>query len=134
MRLLISVAVAALLASAPAAQARSPGAVFDQADLNHDGYVTRAEFADARWARLRRLDRDGDGVLSQSELRRLSRIERAKPLVDAVRRADANGDGRITAQEFRAAPAPLFELSDRNQDGRLDAAEIAAAREMAERR
>jgi Ca2+-binding EF-hand superfamily protein len=41
---------------------------FASMDANNDGYVSRAEFSDARMARFNALDVDGNGVLDAAEL------------------------------------------------------------------
>ena len=126
----------ALLLAAVAAPAfaqmpvRDPAAIFDQADTNHDGRVSRAEFIAARSAHFARLDRNGDGVISSSDFPRIARFR--PQAVDRIDRLisedDANHDGKLTPAELAAAPTPLFDRADSNHDGFVDKAEAAAIR------
>jgi Ca2+-binding EF-hand superfamily protein len=90
--------------------------LFDRADANKDGSLTRDELkqsasaggqAEAGRGRrggrgrgamadplMRALDVDRDGVLSEAEL---------AEAVDALKTLDANGDGQLSAEEFRPA-------------------------------
>jgi len=86
-------------------------------DRDHDGLVTRAEFADAaRFAAL-----DTDGVLSAAELRALDPTE---PLPSALflQAHDGDHDGWVTAQEYGYSPD--FARLDANGDGMLSAQEL----------
>lgn len=68
---------------------------FERLDKNNDGFVTPDEFANRGAERVKRLDGDGDGRLSRSEL-----VEGALKRFDAV---DINKDGQITPDEASAA-------------------------------
>lgn len=115
-------------------------AVFDKADSNHDGVITRSEFVTARNANFSRMDRNNDGVISNADFARLAsfRPQMAEQFETVIARADTNGDGKVTRGEFQVAPIPLFELADTNQDGNVTKAELdafkAAKSDMAHRR
>lgn len=65
-----------------------------------------------------RLDRNGDGILSEGEIR--SGLDKLGPLSGAVfRRVDSNGDGVITKQEYINAQVREIRAADTNQDGIL---------------
>ncbi|MBY8826521.1 EF-hand domain-containing protein [Hephaestia mangrovi] len=125
----------ALLLPASAAQARfgqrDPMAAFDDADTNHDGVVSRAEFRAARVARFDRMDRNHDGAISRDDFGRLLKFRpQAGQLLDQMlAEADTNHDGRVTRGELSQAPMPLFDRADTNHDGVVDANELAAARD-----
>lgn len=111
------------------AQARA-GAMLENADADHDGKVTRQEFTNARAEQFAKLDRNGDGVVDDSDAG-----GRAGKRGAALRaRLDANGDGKLTKEEFVNGPTPMFEQFDANRDDVLDAQELAAARSAAQER
>lgn len=103
-------------------------AVFDKADSNHDGIITRSEFITARNANFSRMDRNNDGVISNADFARLAsfRPQMAEQFETVIARADTNGDGKVTRGEYQVAPIPLFELADTNQDGNVTKAELDA--------
>lgn len=123
---------AAALAVAPAAFAQSGEGMklLANADANHDGVVTRAEYHQARAGNFARMDRNKDGVVSKSDFKRLGRFrpDAARRLDTLIAEMDANKDGKVTRAEFDSAPMPLFDRADANGDGKIDAAEMAAAR------
>ncbi len=124
--------LAAALFLAPSAHAQSGEGLklFDKADANRDGIITRAEYGAARMRNFSKLDRDGDGALTDADFKRIARFrpDAAKQLQTMLQRADANGDGRVTRAEFAASPFPIFDRVDANHDGRVDARELAAAK------
>ncbi|MBN8815225.1 MAG: EF-hand domain-containing protein [Sphingomonas sp.] len=100
------------------------------ADANHDGKITRAEFAAARLANFNRLDRNGDGVVSQADTPTIARL---RPQIQAsfqqfIAMADLNHDGQVTRDELANAPMPVFDRADVNHDGVIDASEMPAFR------
>jgi Ca2+-binding EF-hand superfamily protein len=126
-------ALALLLAvAAPAAAQglRDPAAVFDSADTDHDGRISRAEFQAARLARFTELDRNGDGVISREDFSRILAFRpQAAPRIDAlIAECDLNHDGKVTREEMARAPARVFDMADANHDGFVDQSELAAAR------
>lgn len=100
-----------------------------QADLNHDGKVTKAEAQQTRMAQFSKMDRNGDGVLTEADAKSVAWI--LPGAADAMRRliasADTNHDGKVTKEELAVAPTPNFDKADLNHDGVLDAQELAKA-------
>jgi len=114
-----------------------PAKIFDSADTNGDGIITRAEFLAARERGFTRLDRNGDGYIDKSDMsgRLAGRRKAQERLAEMVARFDKDGDGRISKSEFVDGLAPLFDLVDSDHNGELSKEEVAAAKQkMAERR
>jgi hypothetical protein len=114
---------------APAQALRDPAETLAQADSNHDGKITRAEFHAARQARFDSLDRNGDGVISRADFARIIAFRpQVGTRIDAfIAQADANHDGQVTRDELAHAPDTLFDQADANHDGVIDQSELAAA-------
>src|SRR5690242_10318646 len=75
--------------------------LFEQADANHDGKVTKAELDAYAADALKRFDKDGDGKLSLDEFQGLW-LELTRPLeVRAFQFLDRNGEGKVTAEEMQ---------------------------------
>jgi len=119
-------------AAAVAAACATPAAAQDisRADTNHDGKITRAEFIAARSANFDKLDRNGDGVVSQADIGMIARFRPAisEKFNQMIAADDINHDGQVTPQELAVAPAPAFDRADTNHDGVIDASEMAALR------
>lgn len=102
-----------------------------QADGNNDGAVSRPELLTYRAGQFDRLDRDDDGVLSESDMPRFAKIREA--IEARIGAFDTNGDGRITRAEFTDGPTIAFDRADTNSDGLVTTAELNAARTVLER-
>jgi len=99
---------------------------FNRADTNHDGFMSRAEFA----ARM--------GVVINSAPARLGTTptkEQAQRMLDAANAAfndvDTNHDGKLSLAEAMYRPLKAFDAMDTNHDGVLTVAEKQAAHEAA---
>ena len=73
----------------------------------------------------RKLDRDQDGVISETELPG-GDGPGAKRLRAWFERADADQDGKLSAAERTAARERMFDRLDANRDGFLDASDRPA--------
>jgi Ca2+-binding EF-hand superfamily protein len=110
--------------------ARRPHAaqMFENADTNRDGRISRSEFIEARGKAFTKLDRDGDGYLTAADAPRALRHGRGGggDGAAAMSAMDANGDGRISRDEFMNGSLRIFDRTDANHDGMVDAQEVAA--------
>jgi Ca2+-binding EF-hand superfamily protein len=86
-------------------------------DANRDGNVTKEEFPHE--PRFAQIDADGNGVLSEAEVKDAMDRIRHEEEYDLFERHDLDGDGKVTREEF-TGPAAEFERLDRNRDGVID--------------
>jgi len=103
-------------------------------DADGDGKLSVEEFPNERFFKM--LDKDGDGFITQEELKSTmgngrgkgKDAERIKRMVDgAMKRLDKNGDGRISADEMPKGDRFDLSKADRNGDGAIDRMELTAA-------
>lgn len=117
----------------PAFADKGPG-MFERADKDGDGFVTKLEFSDNRATMFKTIDANADGILDQDELTKAREAfhqkmgkpaqeggaaPEGKPRHGFMQRADANQDGKISTEEFTAAGERMFAKMDDNGDGKL---------------
>lgn len=73
-----------------------------RADADADGRISRAEFIDARLARLTAMDANRDGSVSAEERRTAMQARRAERAVAWFDALDKDGNGAISREEFTA--------------------------------
>lgn len=97
-----------------------------EADSNHDGEVSRAEFQAQRAVRFDRLDRNGDGRIAKDDLPARGAMQ--KRLMERMAPFDRDRDGAVTRAEFAGGPTPAFDRIDADGNGMIDTTELARAR------
>lgn len=128
-----------MMAARAVAQQRQPdpSRIFDSADTNGDGVITREEFHAARERLFARLDRNGDGFIDKDDMsgRLVGRQKTQERLAALVTQLDTDGDGRVSKSEFVDGPTLLFDRADTDHNGELSRDEVAAVKQkLAERR
>lgn len=134
-------AAAATMLTAGLALAQQGRGMFERADENGDGKVTREEIVAFAQDRVNMLDADGDGAFTEKDLRnwvngRINTVTERR-----FQQRDPNGDGRITKQEFtknaqrQQAAERMFGQYDANGDGAITPREMTRmTQQMVERR
>jgi EF hand len=112
--------LAGLVLTMPAAASTADASA--SADLDRDGFITRAEFGLGRLGTFSQFDTNNDGSLTRAEI---GPSRRARPGAPNWASFDADRNGVITRAEVLAAPAPMFDRFDRNRDRRLSGGEAA---------
>ena len=135
LRPLTAAALLCLLSASSMAQGMRQGGegMFERADANNDGSVTKEEFIAARGQQFTRFDRNSDGYLDSNDVpKRLA--ERRKQNGGGEMHGgqfDTDGDGKVSKDEFINGPTLIFDRADTDKNNVLDAKELAAAKEAA---
>jgi len=123
--------VAAVPSFAAAQSAEFAHDMFERADLNNDGRLSRLEFQAAREAVFRRLDVNNDARLTAAEMRDASSDLGVRPQrrpgwdqIQRLRAIDRNNDRVVDIHEYRAVSVDRFALADHNRDGVISRFEI----------
>jgi Ca2+-binding EF-hand superfamily protein len=120
----------AAMAADMKAQARAGLERMSQADANGDGTVTRDEVKAARAKMFPRVDRDGNGVITDSDIPAwLSRMNSDISFPNFAKVFDVNKDRKITRDEWQNGGMQVFDMADTNRDNQVTAAEKASALE-----
>jgi Ca2+-binding EF-hand superfamily protein len=105
--------------------------VISALDANSDGVIDQNEIAGAS-AALKKLDKNGDGKLTQEELRPNlpPRVRPGQPQANAeqavtrLMQYDKNGDGKLSKEELPERMQSLVDRGDADKDGFLSKDEI----------
>jgi Ca2+-binding EF-hand superfamily protein len=108
----------------------SQGELFEQADANNDGSISRDEFRNSRAAKFSKRDQNSDGYLDAADLpqRAASRPRMSEAFTAMLKQFDSNGDGKVTKEEFVDGAMPMFDKADSDHNGILDAKELESAK------
>lgn len=130
----IRMLAAAALACACSTVAAQPSAeqlekvrnILTEADANGDGRVTRREYDAHRADIFVRLDRNGNGVVSEEDAPRIRFAKRkfTEKLEQVLAIADKNGDGRLTSAEWDKPDRDIFALVDQDKDSIIILADL----------
>lgn len=112
---MLSVSVIAM----PGARHGPGSRLFERADANADGAVSRAEAESLLAAEQAGLDADRDGSVSFEELKAFRAAKREQRARERFARHDADGDGRVSLAEFNQRFERRFVFLDRNDDGQI---------------
>lgn len=131
----------------PAAEAGAPkggpGAMFKNADKNHDGKVTLEEARALSGEKFAAADTNKDGQIEPEEMRalgaRMGKGDRAgrghgrghargQGQGQGLKRLDKDGNGMISKEEAPPRLKDRFDEVDANKDGQIDKEEMKAAR------
>jgi Ca2+-binding EF-hand superfamily protein len=92
--------------------------VFDMADTNHDGFMSRQEFA----VRMGGVVNNAPAGATKAQAQKM--LDAANAAFNAV---DANHDGKLSLAEANRRPLAAFDQMDTNHDGVLSVQEKIAA-------
>lgn len=107
--------------------------LFQDADTNKDGAVSRQEMQVRLTERFTGADSDGDSTITKAEIvkvmegasqRRFMRRHSGRIADHLVYQFDLDEDGNVTFAEIDNRTGKFFALLDRNDDGKLEMAEI----------
>ena len=135
LRMLTAAALISLLTVPSFAQIMRQGGegMFERADADNDGSVTKEELIAARGQQFARFDRNSDGYIDSNDVpKRLA--ERRKQNGGGELQGgqfDTDGDGKVSKDEFINGPTLIFDRADADKNNVLDAKELAAAKEAA---
>ena len=123
-------------ASATAQMRQGSGELFEQADTNNDGSISRDEFRAARAAKFSKRDQNSDGYIDAADMpkRAANRPRASEAFTAMLKQFDSDGDGKVTKEEFIEGAMPLFDKADSDHNGILDAKELASAKAAAKAR
>jgi len=100
--------------------------VFEQADTDKDGFMSRKEFAARMTAVLNRTPPGTPGAPTPEQAQKMIAAATA-----AFNDADTNHDGKLSRAEAARRPLAAFDSMDANHDGVVTLAEKLAARKAA---
>lgn len=113
--------------------------LFDRADKNGDGKLTKDELPGPLAERLMKADADGDGAVTKAELEEARKKAGGRPgpgpggrggfdPAQMFKRMDRNGDGKVGLDELPARMAERLKAADADGDGFISKEEFEKAR------
>ena len=100
--------------------------ILTEADANGDGRVTRQEYDAHRADIFAKLDRNGNGVVSEEDAPkiRIAKKKFTEKLEQVLAMADKNGDGKLSRAEWDKPERDIFALIDQDEDGIIILADL----------
>ncbi len=103
-----------------------------RSDSNNDGKLQQNEVSDEVWSRVNRLDRDGDGSISTSEVENAVKMSGATRSSEPGKRSpadfiafyDKDEDGALSKSEISETMWARMSKADENADGKVSASEL----------
>ena len=97
-----------------------------ESDANADGKVTRREYDAHRAEIFAKLDRNGNGVVSEGDAPRIriAKLKFTEALEKVLAMADTNGDGMLSRVEWEKPERNLFAMVDQDGDGVIVLADL----------
>jgi len=102
--------------------------ILEAYDLNHDGWVTRAEMEAGLKADFAKADINHDGRLDPDEVRAVNLQRWSADASTASPLVDWNHDGFVDYGEYAATARSLFDQLDTDGDGKLSPKELKPGR------
>jgi Ca2+-binding EF-hand superfamily protein len=136
LRMLTAAALLSLLSASSMAQGMRHGGegMFERADANNDGSVTKEELIAGRGQQFAKFDRNSDGYLDSDDVPKRMAERRKKNGAGGEMlggQFDTDGDGKVTKDEFINGPTLIFDRVDNDKNNMLDPKELAAAKAAA---
>ena len=99
-------------------------------DQNHDGIVTLEEFNKGSILRYKKMDKNGDGIISKAEFDSYYANSKLSRREQKFKKVDTNNDGKLSFDEYleikKRKYKRRFDRMDANKDGFITLAEINA--------
>jgi Ca2+-binding EF-hand superfamily protein len=105
-----------------------PAAAFDRIDANHDGSISRDEFAKGHEVRIEKRVITQGGAPGAPGLPMRMKMHGGMMGAGLLRMADTDKDGRVSLAEATGGAMQHFDMMDANRDGRLTPEERRAGR------
>ncbi len=100
---------------------------FEDADKNHDGFLTQAEVGAQRWEHVKIADVNNDNKVSKEELKQAFEGTGRGGHGDHFQKADKNNDGFLTQAEVGPQRWDRIKVADANNDNKVSKDEMMQA-------
>lgn len=124
--LIFGTIAAAVFTAGAASAAEGRSKHWDKLDADGDGKVSLSEMDERQRAFFAEADADGDGAISKEEMRAHMKAKRGERRAKMI--GDADGDGSVTRAEYDLATSQRFDKLDADGDGVISEEEMKAGR------
>lgn len=101
--------------------------LMEQADIDGNGALSKAELDAFSLARAQEMDFDKDGSVTAAELKAFREQQRAKRAAERMARLDGNKDSKVSVQELADSRVQWVASLDADDDGEVTIEEMKAA-------